>query len=276
MESTSAAAGNRSESVFHEVCELAIKVLSSIGLVAFIVLFVTGCAPRPSGQSATIAVAANFKNTLERLETGFEENTMYTIDIVSGSTGKLYAQIINGAPYDVFLAADQSRPRMLVEGGYAAAANQPTYALGKLALWSPVDPNVTPDTLIAPGITRLAVSNPDLAPYGLAALQVLDRLDLKAQLRPKFVFGENVGQTLAFVSTGNAQIGFVSAAQILVLPEDMEGSAWLVPPQLHDPIAQDAVLLTTGRDNAAAVAFMSYLQSAEARDIIARSGYALP
>lgn len=231
------------------------------------------CSAPNENSTATVAAAANFKTTLEHLESDFETRSGYTIDIVSGSTGKLYAQIINGAPYDVFLAADQARPERLVAEGYAPATSRFTYATGMLALWSPTDPDVTPDTLIEPNISRLALANPDLAPYGLAAAQLLERLLLDEQLRPKFVFGENVGQTFAFVSTGNAQIGFVSAAQVLALPEDAAGSAWFVPPQLHDPIAQDAVLLNRGETNAAARAFLSYLKSDPAREIIRRSGY---
>lgn len=236
----------------------------------------SSCAPRPVAPSATVAVAANFTTTLEYLQIDFETQSEFSIDIVSGSTGKLYAQIINGAPYDVFLSADQARPERLVTDGHADAAFRFTYAVGKLALWSRVDSSVTADSLIAPHVARLALPNPELAPYGSAALQVLEGLDLTAQLRPKFVFGENVGQTFAFVSTGNAQIGFVSAAQIAALPETGKGSAWLIPPQLHAPIAQDAILLGHGQDNLAAAAFLTYLSSPQARDIIRRNGYELP
>lgn len=231
------------------------------------------CSGPNENSAATIAVATNFKTTLEHLESDFEARSGYTIEIVSGSTGKLYAQIINGAPYDVFLAADQARPERLVAEGQAVPMSRFTYAVGILALWSPTDPDVTPDTLIETDITRLALANPDLAPYGLAAAQLLERLRLDEQLRPKFVFGENVGQTFAFIRTGNAQIGFVSAAQVLALPENTEGSAWFVPPQLHDPISQDAVLLSRGEANAAARAFLTYLKSDPAREIIRRSGY---
>lgn len=233
----------------------------------------TSCSQTEERDSATIAVATNFKTTLETLEADFESRSGYKLDLISGSTGKLYAQIINGAPYDVFLAADQARPARLVAEGHAAAESRFTYAIGMLALWSPSYSDVTADTLIEPNITRLALANPDLAPYGLAALQVLERILLVEELRPKFVFGENVGQTFAFVSTGNAQIGFVSAAQVLALPEDAEGSAWFVPPQLHEPIAQDAVLLRRGEENGAARAFLTYLKSEPAREIIRRSGY---
>ncbi|MEM7328994.1 MAG: molybdate ABC transporter substrate-binding protein [Pseudomonadota bacterium] len=218
-------------------------------------------------------MATNFTTTLAAIETDFETESGLDIDVVSGSTGKLYAQIINGAPYDVFLAADQARPEHLIANGHAAPASRFTYAIGKLALWSPTDPEVSANTLTAPETVRLALANPDLAPYGLAAVQLLERLDLDTQLRSKFVFGENVGQAFAFVSTGNAQLGFVSVAQVLTLPETRKGSVWLVPPQLHDPIAQDAVLLTRGADNPTARAFLAYLKSDAAHEIIRRSGY---
>ncbi len=237
---------------------------------------VSGCADRDTRDSATIAVATNFKTTLDQLETDFEARSGYTIETVSGSTGKLYAQIVNGAPYDLFLAADQARPERLVEDARAERRSRFTYAIGGLALWSPRRSDITPNTLDDMSISRMAIANPDLAPYGLASVQLLERLDRRAPWQPKLVFGESVGQAFAFVSTGNAELGFVSAAQVLALPEDQRGSYWLVPRALHDPIAQDAVILNQGRANPAARAFMTYLQSPAAREIIWQSGYRKP
>lgn len=232
------------------------------------------CSAPQTGDTATIAVATNFKTTLEKLETDFEARSGHTLNVVSGSTGKLYAQIVNGAPYDVFLAADQARPQRLVQDDQADARF--TYAIGGLALWSPGRDDISPDTLDDPGFTRMAIANPDLAPYGLAGVQLLERLDRKAAWQSKLVYGESVGQAFAFVSTGNAEIGLVSAAQVLALSDASEDSYWLIPHQLHDPIAQDAVLLGHGQDNAVATAFLTYLQTSDARDIIRRSGYRLP
>ena len=232
------------------------------------------CSAPQSGDTATIAVATNFKTTLEKLETDFEARSGYTLNVVSGSTGKLYAQIVNRAPYDMFLAADQARPERLVQDGLADARF--TYAIGGLALWSPGRDDISPDTLDDPGFTRMAIANPDLAPYGLAGVQLLDRLDRKAAWQSKLVYGESVGQAFAFVSTGNAEIGLVSAAQVLALSDASKDSYWLIPHQLHDPIAQDAVLLGHGQDNAVAAAFLTYLRTSDARDIIRRSGYRLP
>lgn len=176
----------------------------------------------------------------------------------------------------MFLAADQDRPRRLIEDRRINARSRLTYAIGGLALWSPTRDDVTPDTLAAPDIARMAIANPDLAPYGAASLELLDGLDLYEAWEPKLVYGESVGQAFAFVSTGNAEIGFVSAAQVLALPEDARGAYWLVPTQLHEPIAQDAVLLTRGDINPAASAFLTYLYTDEARGIIRDSGYWLP
>ena len=232
-----------------------------------------GCSAPEPRDTATIAVATNFKTTLEKLETEFEAESGYAVQIVSGSTGKLYAQIVNGAPYDVFLAADQARPERLVEDGAAVHASRFTYAHGGLALWGPTRPDITADTLWEADITRFALANPDLAPYGAASVQLLDRYERLETLIPNLVYGESVGQAFAFVSTGNAELGFVAASQVLALPEPDRGGHWLVPRQLHDPIAQDAVLLKRGADNAVAAAFLAYLKTDAAKKIIRDSGY---
>ena len=223
-----------------------------------------------------MAVATNFKTTFEKLESDFETRTGHTLNVVAGSTGKLYAQIVNGAPYDLFLAADRDRPMRLIQGQQAAAGSRLTYAIGGLALWSPNREDITPDTLVDPDIARMAIANPDLAPYGAASVDLLIRLNEYEAWQPRLVFGESVGQAFAFVSTGNAEIGFVSAAQVLALPEAARGGYWLVPRQLHDPIAQDAVLLSQGATNPAAAEFFAYLSTDAARKIIRENGYWLP
>ena len=260
---------------FHSALRgLPIKRFFFICFFAVALSALAACSAPQSGDTATIAVATNFKTTLEQLESDFEARSGHTLNLVSGSTGKLYAQIVNGAPYDVFLAADQTRPQRLVRNDQAEARF--TYAIGGLALWGPGRNDISPDTLDDPGITRMAIANPDLAPYGLAGIQLLDRLDRKTAWQSKLVYGESVGQTFAFVSTGNAEIGLVSAAQVLALADATEGNYWLIPHQLHAPIAQDAVLLDHGQDNAVAAAFLTYLKTSDARDIIRSSGYRLP
>ena len=234
------------------------------------------CAPRADTPSATIAVAANFKPAMEDLIIAFEDETVFELDLVVGSTGKLYAQIVYGAPYDVFLAADQWRPERLVADGDAAAGSQFTYAIGRLVLWSHDQNPVNLERLSDPDIQRIAIANPDLAPYGTAARQVLQRAGSPGVLQDKLVLGESVGQAFAFVSTANAQVGFVSEAQVLSLPAAERNNIVRIEPDLHDPIAQDAVLLEAGQGNPAAEQFLAFLQSAKAQDIIVRHGYDLP
>ncbi len=224
----------------------------------------------------TVAVAANFKPTLEDLIVAFESETAFEVDMVVGSTGKLYAQITYGAPYDVFLAADQWRPERLVAENHAVAGSQMTYAIGRLVLWSSGDTKIGLDDLLDPNTQRIAIANPDLAPYGMAARQVLEQAALADKVAGKLVLGENVGQAFAFVSTGNAQVGFVSEAQVRSLPEARAGQSVRLDPRLHDPIAQDAVLLARSVNNPAAQAFLAFLNDPKAQDIIARHGYDLP
>lgn len=192
--------------------------------------------------------------------------------MVVGSTGKLYAQIVYGAPYDIFLAADQARPERLMSEGQAVSQSQFTYALGTLVV---LGANRAED-LVSAQANRIALANPDLAPYGKAAEQVLQKLEYRDQLAPRLVLGENVGQAFAFVTTGNAQIGFVSEAQLRAFSGKLDMPVWRLAADFHDPIAQDAVLLQRAAQNPAALAFMTFLQSTEAKDIILRHGYDLP
>ena len=247
---------------------------SAIKLFVFLCLslLIAACAQPKAHETVTVAVAANFKTTLDQLESDFEARTDYELEAVVGSTGKLYAQIVYGAPYDVFLAADQERPVRLIDEDQAIAGSRFTYALGRLMLWGTDDPS----TLATSEIKRIAIANPSLAPYGKAAEQVLKQLNISEATETKLVLGENVGQAFAFVSTGNAQVGFVSEAQIVGLDEHDATVSWRPLSNHHDPIAQDAVLLKRAADNPAAVAFADYLQTDAARDIIAQHGYDLP
>ncbi len=223
-----------------------------------------------------LAVASNFQPTAQELAARFMQEQGHTVVLLAGSTGRHYAQIRNGAPVDVFLAADQARPRRLEQEGRAVPGSRMTYALGGLLLWSP-----DPDTVDAEGRVlhqppldaRLAVANPKLAPYGLAAQQVLQHLGLEPLYAERRVLGENIGQTFQFVKSGAAPFGFVARAQVQQLPLAEQGASWPVPAALHAPIAQDAVIV---RDSAAARAWMAYLSSPEARAVIARYGYTLP
>jgi len=219
-----------------------------------------------------IAVAANFTQPIKTLKTRFEDTTRHQLIISLGSTGQLYAQIKNGAPYEVFLAADTKRPQLLVEEGEAVAESLVTYAIGQLILWSP-KPDFVNDTVLKTGdFQHLAIANPKTAPYGAAAVQVLEKLGLWASLQPKIVQGENITQTYQFVVTQNAELGFVALSQYQG-GKQVGGSHWLIPQAYYDPIEQGAVLLTQGTNNPAAQAFMTFLTRDEARDIIQSFGY---
>lgn len=234
------------------------------------------CNGAEDANTARIAVASNFQTAMAALETDFEASSVYQIDTVYGSTGKLYAQITQGAPFEAFLAADQSRPERLETDGAAVHGSRFTYARGQLALWAPSKDEVSAAFLQAGDFSRLALANPDLAPYGLAAAETLTALGAFETTAAQHVLGESVGQAFAFVSTGNASVGFVSYAQILSLPKDQVGGLWLPPPALYSPIDQDFVLLNRGARNAAAIGFMNYLQTPGAKEIIARYGYQTP
>lgn len=224
---------------------------------------------------ATAAVAANFAAAMDRLVPAFEQTSGYRLTVVLGSSGKLAAQIQQGAPFDIFLSADIERPAALQAAGFAVPDSRFTYALGRLVLWS-ADPQAFSDGpayLAAGRFRHLAIANPALAPYGAAAQQALQALGLWPALQPKIARAENIGQTYAMVAGGAAEAGFVALAQ---LTTDMPGSRWPVPQELHEPIRQDALLLVRGRDNPAARAFIDYLESPPARTMIAALGYDLP
>ena len=226
-------------------------------------------------EQATVAVATNFVWPMAELKALFEKAGTQEITVVTGSTGQLYAQIVNGAPYDAFLAADEERPRLLAEANLGA--DPFTYALGRLVLWTREPDhgeNLRTDVLASGEFRRLAIANPRLAPYGVAAMQALHAMGLWDALQPRIVRGENVVQTFAMVETRNAELGLVALSAALAY----QGIAMHVPipPEYHEPIRQDAILLARGRDNPAAVAFIGFLQASEARRIIAAAGYKLP
>lgn len=222
-----------------------------------------------------VAVASNFIAPMRAVAAGFERSTGHRVRLAFGATGKFYAQIRNGAPFDVLLAADDTTPAKLEREGRAVAASRFTYAIGRLALWSakPGFVDVEGAVLGQGSFRRLAIANPRLAPYGAAAVEVLERRGLLARLRPRLVQGENIAQTYQFVASGNAELGFVAASQVFVDGRLARGSAWVVPQALHAPIRQDAVVLARGRDNPAARALIDYMKQDEARAIIRAYGY---
>lgn len=227
-------------------------------------------AGQASADEVKVAVAANFTAAMKEIAEAFEAETGHTALLSFGSTGKLYTQIIHGAPFEVFLAADQVRPQRLEDEG--KARGRFTYATGKLVLWSKLPDYVDAEgKVLAEGdFNRLAIANPKTAPYGAAALEVLSKLELDKKLMPKLVRGDSITQTHQFVASGNAQLGFVALAQV-VLRSDR--SSWKVPQALYTPIRQDAVLLKTGDDNPAAVALIGFLKSSQVQSIVGQFGY---
>jgi len=221
-----------------------------------------------------VAVAANFSTTLQRLAEGFAAQTGHRVIASSASTGKHYAQISNGAAFDIFLAADAERPALLEQRGLGVSGSRFSYAQGRLVLWVPDDGGLADprDYLAAAAFRRLAIANPRLAPYGRAARQVLEGWQLWDRLQDRLVSGENIAQALQFVATGNAQAGLVALAQVLALPADQRGSYRPIPSGLHAPIDQQALLL---RASPPAEAFLAYLKGAQAAAQMREAGYAV-
>ncbi|GLU41655.1 MULTISPECIES: molybdate ABC transporter substrate-binding protein [Pseudomonas] len=224
-----------------------------------------------------VAVAANFTAPIQAIAKDFEKDTGHKLVASFGATGQFYAQIKNGAPFEVFLAADDSTPAKLEQEKAVVPGSRFTYAIGKLALWSPKDGYVDAkgEVLKKGGFQHLSIANPKTAPYGLAATQVLDKLGLKDKLAGRIVEGQNIGQAYQFVSSGNAELGFVALSQIYKDGKVTAGSAWIVPADLYEPIRQDAVILEKGKDNAAAKALVDYLKGPKAAAVIKAYGYEL-
>ena len=229
-----------------------------------------------AGTSVRVAVAADFYKPLQTIAIAFSRQSGIQLVISTGSSGGLYAQIANGAPYDVYLSANALYPRQLVAGGLAESASRFTYAQGVLVLWgAQVSPAAGPAALRSAAFAHLALANPRFAPYGQAAQEVLERLGLLKQLHSRLVFGEDVGQALQFAISGGAQYAFVSSAQLLAAGLWQHGSHWVVPVSLYSPINQQAVLLVHTRNAEAARSFLRFLRG-PARPLIARLGYRLP
>ena len=231
-----------------------------------------------AAEEAVVAVAANFIEVAEQLEKEFERQIGHTLTFVAGSTGKLYAQIANGAPFDVFLSADQERPERLEKERLAVAGSRFTYATGRLALWSSEPGRIGGDgaaTLRKGEFRRLAIANPELAPYGAAAKETLEKLGLWERFKERIVMGETIGQAHTLIASGNAELGFVALSSLVSPQSEAKGSRWDVPPRLHAPIHQDAVLLARAAGNAAARGFLDFLRSEKAKAVIRSYGYSI-
>ncbi len=224
-----------------------------------------------SAAQTNVAVAANFTEAAKEIAAAFQQKTGHEAVLSFGSSGQFYTQITQDAPFQIFLSADNERPKKLVDDGLGVPETRFTYAVGKLVLWSK-----TPDlvkggeTLKAASFAKLSICNPVAAPYGAAAVEAMKSLKVYDALQPKFVEGANITQAFQFVQTGNAELGFVALSQ---LTGNDSGSRWLVPQTLYTPILQDAVLLKKGASNEAATAFITFLKGPEARAIIEKYGY---
>lgn len=222
-----------------------------------------------------VAVAANFTAPMKRIAADFEKDTGHKATLAFGATGRFYAQIISGAPFEVFLAADDETPAKLEKEGGAVKGSRFTYATGQLVLWS-AQPGVVDaqgEVLKKNSFSKIAIAAPRLAPYGAAAVETMTKLGVMSTLEPKLVTGESIGQAFSFISTGNAELGFVALSQVYEDGKIKSGSGWIVPENLHSPIRQDAVLLAKGKDNKAAVALMAYLKTDRAKGVIRSFGY---
>jgi molybdate transport system substrate-binding protein len=252
-------------------CSMLLRSLALILLCAFS-LSSAGAEP------FRVAVASNFLVPARALADRFEQASGHQSAVVAGSTGKLYAQIVNGAPFDVFLAANASEPKRLEADGKAVTGSRFTYAVGRLVLWSRDPALLTAskgaDLIRSARFGRLAIANPKTAPYGAAAVQTMQSLGLDlGTLGPRLLLGENVSQAYQFVASGNADLGFVALSQVSNPDRHATGSHWLVPANLHHPIEQQAILLARAEREVRAASFLDYLRGPQARELIARYGY---
>ena len=245
----------------------------SVRASALIAALFTGAA---HAETISVAVASNFTAPMQKIAAQFEKDTGHKAELSFGATGKFYAHISNGAPFGILLAADDKTPAKIAQEGKGDAASRFTYSIGKLVLWSKQDGYVDAngEVLKTGKFQHVAIANPKLAPYGLAAEQTLTKLNLLDAIKPKFVQGENIGQTYQFAATGNAELGFVALSQVMEDGKIKAGSAWVVPAEMHEPIRQDAIVLNSAKDNVAAKALMDYLKGDKARAIISAYGYA--
>ena len=249
--------------------------LIRMALSLLIIVLLLGIATRAGADDIRVAVASNFVNTLTPIADLFQHQHAHRVVLISGSTGKHYAQISQGAPYDVFFAADEASVAELLKDGKAVAATDFIYAIGKLIAWTRdhSSPRPEPGMLRGGSYERVAIANPKLAPYGRAAQQVLSGLGMWDQIQPRLLRGENIAQTYHFVRTGGASLGFIAYAQIKRPGTPAVGQWWDIPAQLYDPIRQRAVLL---RDSPRAREFLAFCRSEPALRLIRASGYDIP
>ena len=241
-------------------------------------LLVLAASAATSADEVQVAVAANFAVPMKQIAEYFEKETGHKALLSVGATGKFYAQITNGAPFDVFLSADDETPARLEKEGFAVAGSRFTYATGRLVLWSakPDIVDAKAAVLLRGDFKHLAIAAPKLSPYGAAAIETLEKIGLLRMLQPKIVQGESIGQTFSMISTGNAELGFVALSQVYADNASggvKSGSGWVVPANLHGPLLHDVVLLNRAKAKPAAAQLMTLLKSEQARAVIRSFGY---
>lgn len=254
------------------------RLLLCAWLCAGIVAAGCGSGPEPPARRGRVrvAAAADLNVALGELVTKFGASHDVDVSVSYGSSGTFYAQLLNQAPFDLFLSADVAYPNQLASRGLTLPQSEFTYAIGRLVLWSP-DPNLVKgeDTLRSGKFKHLAIANPKTAPYGMAAMQAMQKLGVWESIQPRLVMGEGLGQTMGFIESGNAELGFLALSQVMDPKIAGKGGRWDVPVDLHEPIQQDVVLLTKGKDNPAAKALMEFMEGPQAKSIIVRYGYEL-
>jgi len=260
--------------IIQHACMQTIRAAVQTWLFMLLVLMMTPA----MADEVRVAVSSNFSAPMKEIAESFRQDTGHTVRVSSGSSGKLYAQIRNGAPFDVLLAADDVIPQRLEQEGLAVADSGFVYAIGQLVLWSKSAGFIDEmgEVLRQERYQRLAIAEPKIAPYGMAAKIALEKMGLWNLLQGKLVKGESISQTWQFAATGNVELAFVALSQIMRGKKVNEGSWWLVPQHLYEPIKQGAVLLATAKDNEAALSFLTYMQGKSARDVMRGYGYELP
>jgi molybdate transport system substrate-binding protein len=256
--------------------ETFMRLKGSFVLGLAVVALSLGALPPARAETTVVAVAANFAGAAEALAEAFAKHGGGTVTLTTGSTGKLYAQIKEGSPFDIILSADAKTPERLESEGGAVGGTRFTYAIGRLTLWSAMPDVVGSDaaaTLMRDDVRFVAIANPDLAPYGVAAKEALTSLGLWEAIQTKIVMGQNIGQVYSLADSGAATVAFVATSALDAPGQEPRGSRFDVPQDLFNPIRQDAVLLKAGADDAVAKAFLDYLKTEEAKSIIKTFGY---
>lgn len=244
--------------------------------ILFIIVLLSYSSVR--AENTTVAVASNFSTPMKAIIDVFQYKTGHSVDVIIGSSGKIYSQIINGAPFDVFLSADSHKPEKLESAGFTVSGSRFIYASGRLMLWSASENHVrnNDDLLKSARFKKIAIANPRHAPYGVAAKQVLTKYGLWPSIERSTVMGENISQTYQFVFSGNVELGFVALSQVSLNGQLKSGSGWIIPSDFHQPIHQQAVLLRRAKGNAAAKQLLGFLKSDSARKIMQSYGYRMP